>query len=123
MSVSPSVISEDTDTSKVIFTLDSPNDMAVNVLVSFSGNATYGVDYTASTEVSIPSGSTTGMISVYSIQDSDLEDNEEIVVQIEDVENGTIIGITSATMIIEDDEAVSGPNLILNEVLYDPSNN
>lgn len=123
MSVSPSVISEDTDTGKVIFTLDSPNDLAVNVLVSFSGNATYGVDYTASTEVSIPSGSTTGMISVYSIQDSDLEDNEEIVVQVEDVENGTIIGISSATMIIEDDEAVSGPNLILNEVLYDPSNN
>jgi hypothetical protein len=123
MSVSPSVISEDIDTGKVIFTLDSPNDLAVNVLVSFSGNATYGVDYTASTEVSIPSGSTTGMISVYSIQDSDLEDNEEIVVQVEDVENGTIIGISSATMIIEDDEAVSGPNLILNEVLYDPSNN
>jgi len=123
MSLSPSVISEDTDTGKVIFTLDSPNDMAVNVLVSFSGNATYGVDYTASTEVSIPSGSTTGMISVYSIQDSVLEDNEEIFVQVEDVENGTIIGTSSATMIIEDDEAVSGPNLILNEVLYDPSNN
>jgi len=123
MSVSPNVISEDSDTSEVIFTLDIPNELSVKANISFAGTATTGQDYSSVDEVIIPAGNTSGKIVIYSIQDSLLEDNEEIVIEVQSVENGTIVGTPTATIIIEDDEGNAGPNLILNEVLYDPSNN
>ena len=123
MSVSPNVISEDSDTSEVIFTLDIPNELPVKANISFAGTATTGQDYSSVNEVIIPAGNTSGKIVIYSIQDSLLEDNEEIVIEVQSVENGTIVGTPTATIIIEDDEGNAGPNLILNEVLYDPSNN
>lgn len=123
LSVSQSVISEDLDTAQVVFTLDQPSDVEVKAVVTFGGTAIFGTDFSGSNTLTVAPGATTGSLNVWALQDTLVEDNEEIIVQVESVENGTIIGLDIATIILEDDDGNTAPNLILNEVLYDPSNN
>ena len=63
---------------------------AVTVNLGFSGTATYNSDYSVTgTTITIPAGSTTGTITLNTIDDTNLENTESIIVDITSVTNGT----------------------------------
>ncbi len=123
MTTSRSILSEALDTAQVIFTIDNPSTVDITVEVGFGGSALKGTDFDAATTATIPAGSLSGSLNVWTLQDQEVESNEEIVVSVTAVENGTIIGLVETTLLVEDDDGVAVLNLVLNEVLYDPSNN
>ena len=90
----------------VTATLSATYASPVTVNLAFSGTATVTTDYTASANsISIPAGSTTGLITLTAVQDSIYEiPNETIVVDISTVTNGTESGIQQMTATITDDD-------------------
>ena len=115
--------------------------------ISFSGTASLNEDYVASdASLIISSGNSLGSISISPMQDNDIEDIETIIISIEP-QNDVIITSSSITISLLDDDSdsdgdgindsdddcpneaglpeyngCSQPLLIINEVLYDPSN-
>ena len=60
-------------------------DTPLTVFFSFSGSATYGVDYTNSvggTSVTIPAGSSSKGIKIHPVNDSIKEDREDVVLEL-----------------------------------------
>ncbi len=93
LSITPSPLQENGGVAQVIASLDTTTSTNVVVNLSFSGTATTGVDYSASsTSVTIPAGSLSAAISLTAIEDSLSETAESVVVDISTVtgsENGT----------------------------------
>jgi len=116
-------ISEDNGITTVIATLT--NTATTNVVVDLfaAGSATNTVDYILSaSSITIPSGSLSGSISLTAIQDTLKEGLETIDLTILSL-IGAEVGATSAVSItIEDDDVEPTARLIINEILYDPSN-
>jgi hypothetical protein len=116
-------ISEDNGITTVIATLT--NTATTNVVVDLfaAGSATNTVDYILSaSSITIPSGSLSGSISLTAIQDTLKEGIETIDLTILSL-IGAEVGATSAVSItIEDDDVEPTARLIINEILYDPSN-
>ena len=125
--------------------LNSELDQEIAVPISFSGTATLNLDYlTTETSLIIPSGNSSGSLSISSMQDEDIEDIETIIISIE-AQDDVIVLSTSITISLLDDDSdsdgdgindsdddcpneaglpeyngCSQPLLIINEVLYDP---
>ena len=99
----------------------STSDVIVNF--SLSGAATKGTDFNLSaTELVVPAGSQSESISLMAIDDTLLNGNRDVIIQVSAVTNGQYEPQT-LVLSIEDDESPAALNLIFNEVLYDPSNN
>ncbi|MFO8000598.1 MAG: immunoglobulin-like domain-containing protein, partial [Marinilabilia sp.] len=89
-----------TATSDDIFPSDT------EVVLSFSGTATFEEDYTTSdTGIIIPEGSLDGSITITSIDDNIFEGDESIIIDIESVDNGTIGSPSQVRTNIIDDES------------------
>jgi hypothetical protein len=128
--------------------LNSELDQEIAIPISFSGTATLNEDYvTTENSLIIPSGNSSGSLSISSMQDQDIEDIETIIISIE-AQDDVIVLSSSITISILDDDADSDgdgindsdddcpneagvpeyngcpqppqPLLIINEVLYDP---
>lgn len=97
----------------------------VSVNLSFTGAATGGgVDYSvSSTTIDIPAGSLTGTITITSVQDTIEEGNEGIRVGISSVSGASFDPNEELLLLIEDDDIPLTLSIIVNEILYDPSNN
>ncbi|MFT4925209.1 MAG: Leucine-rich repeat (LRR) protein, partial [Phenylobacterium sp.] len=96
LAVSPASLGEYNAVSTVTATLDSVTTADVTVNLAYSGTATNGTDYTASSNtLVIAAGQTTGQTTLTSINDPDIEDDETIIIDINSVtganasENGT----------------------------------
>ncbi|WP_343630922.1 Ig-like domain-containing protein [Fluviicola sp.] len=91
-------------------TLSAPTGVPTVITLTYSGTATNGTDYTASSAtITIPAGSTTGTVTVTPINDGIYEGTETAIATITSVSggNGATIGSpASATVTITDDETV-----------------
>jgi hypothetical protein len=108
LSVSPASIAENGGTSTITATLSAISSQNVTVTLSYSGTATSGADYngTASTTITIPAGSLSANAAtgVTAIQDTAVEGNETIVIDIDSVSKGMENGAQQQTITILDDD-------------------
>lgn len=120
LSATPKIIAENNGSSSIKVSLNNYAFSPVNVKLEFSGTATEGEDYTISSDdVTIPVGQKEGIINIKAISDALFEDNESVVVKIASITNA-VSDNNNETITIK--EGLSANPLIINEVLYDPSN-
>ena len=145
ITASSTEISEDQGLTTITASLNSESIQEMIIPVTFSGTAIFGEDYISSeSALIIPSGNSSGSLSISSMQDEDIEDIETIIITVES-EYGMIFLNSSITISILDDDSdsdgdgindsdddcpneaglpeyngCSQPLLIINEVLYDP---
>ena len=145
LTTSSNEISENQE--QIIITASLNSDINEDILLplSFSGTATFDQDYvTTESTLIISSGNSSGSISISSMQDSDIEEIETIIISVES-QNDVVLTSSSITISILDDDSdsdgdgindsdddcpneaglpeyngCSQPLLIINEVLYDP---
>jgi len=140
-------ISENLGVLSITASLNSEVDQEVIIPLSFSGTATLNEDYVYSeSSITIPSGNSSGSLSISSMQDEDIEDIETIIISIESQDNVIVLSSSITISVLDDDSDSDGdgindsdddcpneaglpeyngcsqPLLIINEVLYDPSN-
>lgn len=107
LGVGSSNLAEMYESGIITATLDTTTRIDVTVTLGFSGTATASSDYRAqSTTITIPAGQTSGQTSVLTLDDSLVEDDETIVVEITNVSgnNASENGIQKRTMTIVDDD-------------------
>ncbi|MES2389788.1 MAG: lamin tail domain-containing protein [Bacteroidota bacterium] len=148
-SVGNNRISENSGSTKITATLNSSCSKVVNIKLSFSGRATEGEDYSKSSDfISIPAGKISGYITITALQDNITEGDDSIAVRVTSATSA--INLTTAVqyIVISDDDQDSDNDgisdagdlcpqdsgtiansgcpgtfgIIINEVLYDPSN-
>tara|TARA_B100000780_G_scaffold277631_1_gene248812 strand:- start:1176 stop:2120 length:945 start_codon:yes stop_codon:yes gene_type:complete len=116
------IISEDGGTSTVTVNLNVTSSQAVDASLAFSGTATTD-DYSVSnSNVSIASGQSTASVVITALQDTLQEGNETIEISIQSATGAEFDPLQVITITIEDDDVAAQPNVLLNEILYDPSN-
>ncbi len=144
-------ISEDQGLTTITATLNSELDQEIAIPISFSGTATLNEDYLSSgfnsasgVNLIIPSGDSSGSLTISSIQDENIEDIETIIITVESQDELIVISSSITISILDDDSDSDGdgindsdddcpneaglpeyngcsqPLLIINEVLYDP---
>ena len=138
-------LSEDQGMITITASLNSELDQAIAVPISFSGTASLNEDYlTTENSLIIPSGDSSGSLTINSIQDEDIEDIETIIITVEAQDEVIVISSSITISILDDDSDSDGdgindsdddcpneaglpeyngcsqPLLIINEVLYDP---
>ena len=105
LSLTGSPLAENNGLATVTATLDATASQNVTVNLSFTGSATFAVDYSASnTSIVIPAGSLTGAITLTGINDSSFEGNETVIVDVTGVTNATENGAQQVTATITDDD-------------------
>jgi hypothetical protein len=111
LAVTPEDIAEDGGLATITATISAITTFDVEVNLSLSGTATSGVDYSIpGLVITIPAGSLTGSINITAINDSDIEGNETIVVDINTVANAVELGQQQVTVnIVDDDNATPRP--------------
>ena len=140
-------LSENQGMITITASLNSELDQEIAVPITFSGTAILNEDYvTTETSLIISSGNSSGSLSISSIQDEDIEDIETIIITVESQDELIVISSSITISILDDDSDSDGdgindsdddcpneaglpeyngcsqPLLIINEVLYDPSN-
>ena len=138
-------LSENQGMITITASLNSELDQEIAVPISFSGTATLNGDYvTTETSLIIPSGNSSGSLSISSMQDEDIEDIETIIISIEAQDDVIVLSSSITISLLDDDSDSDGdgindsdddcpneaglpeyngcsqPLLIINEVLYDP---
>jgi hypothetical protein len=94
----------------------------IEVLLVYSGKAELGKDFSSNTMIVIAAGTLSNSTTLLAIQDTVKEGSEDISIAIDDVKGGTENGTQVVGLTIADDDAPNLVNLLLNEILYDPSN-
>lgn len=106
VSGSSAEIGENSESIILTATLCATSKQTTTVAFSVSGTAISGTDYLLSSSlINIPAGSLTGSVTLNSVQDSEFETDETVVVDISSVINGTEAGIQHVPMTITDDDA------------------
>ena len=138
-------ISEDQGLTTITASLNSEVEQETILPISFSGTATFNEDYLSSeSSLIIPSGDSSGSLTISSMQDEDIEDIETIIITVEAQDEVIVISSSITISILDDDSDSDGdgindsdddcpneaglpeyngcsqPLLIINEVLYDP---
>ena len=138
-------LSEDQGMITITASLNSEVEQETILPVSFSGTATFDEDYLSSeSSLIIPSGDSSGSLTISSMQDEDIEDIETIIISVEAQDEVIVISSSITISILDDDSDSDGdgindsdddcpneaglpeyngcsqPLLIINEVLYDP---
>ncbi len=104
ISVDNAEIPEEGGVATFTVTLSEATTLDVTVDLAASGTAAAS-DFTLSgTQVVIAAGATTGSVTVTAVQDTEDEDNETVVLDIETVTNGNEDGTQQATTTIQDDD-------------------
>jgi len=138
-------LSENQGMITITASLNSELEQEIVIPISFSGTATLNEDYvTTETSLIIPSGNSSGSLTISSMQDEDIEDIETIIISVENQDDVIAISSSITISILDDDSDSDGdgindsdddcpneaglpeyngcsqPLLIINEVLYDP---
>ncbi|MAX80080.1 MAG: endonuclease [Crocinitomicaceae bacterium] len=125
LSAASTTLDEDLSTTTITVGLSETTDEDVNVTLDIAGTATEDMDYTLTgTSVTIPAGDQSAAIQLTTLQDTLAENNETIEISIGTATGASFETTSTLAIIIQDDDGGSGVtvNLILNEILYDPSN-
>ncbi|MFM9440844.1 Calx-beta domain-containing protein [Flavobacterium psychrophilum] len=117
-------------------TLSTATISTTTITLAYSGTATNGVDYTASSAtITIPAGATTGTVTIIPIDDNINEGSETVIADITNVTGGCAseLGVQSATVTITDNDsaptvatispasATEGSPVVFNFTLSNPS--
>jgi hypothetical protein len=112
LSVSPSEIAENGGVATLTATLSEVTTFDVEVNLSLSGTAISGDDYSIpGLLITIAAGSLTGSIDITAIDDSLVEGNETIIVDITTTANAVELGQQQVTVNIIDDDALTPPTV------------
>ena len=147
LSVDNIQLSEDNDTVELMAVLNSTVDNEIVIPISFSGTADESVDFSVSAnQIQISAGNLQGSILINSIQDNETEDVEQITISIVRANDVMVLSSDITIDLLDDDSDSDGdgivdaeddcpeeagypeyngcpqPLIIINEVLYDPSN-
>ena len=145
LTASSNELSEDQGMITITTSLNSEVEQETILPISFSGTATFNEDYLSSeSSLIIPSGDSSGSLTISSMQDEDIEDIETIIITVEAQDEVIVISSSITISILDDDSDSDGdgindsdddcpneaglpeyngcsqPLLIINEVLYDP---
>ncbi len=105
LALSGSPLAENGGVATVTAVLNAVSAQEVTVSLALTGTATSGSDYTASSlAIVIPAGSTTGTISIASIDDALGEGEETVIVDIDSVVNGSEGSPNQVTATIASDD-------------------
>ena len=120
---SPGII-EANGSAEITATLANTTSQEVLVSLLFSGTASAGgIDYNVSSdEIVIPAGSLNASITLTAVQDTLEEGSESIEITVPTISGGATTSPVNLSLIIEDDDVPLESQIILNEILYDPSN-
>lgn len=122
LSINASSIEEAGGSAELSVNLSKASSSSIEVKLRYSGKAEINKDYSSNLSIIIPAGSLSNSTTVLAIQDTSKESTEDIVIAIDTVFGGLEDGTQIVGLNIEDDDAPPSINLILNEILYDPSN-
>jgi hypothetical protein len=123
LSASKLAISEDAGALELTATLSLETSSDVVVSLSYAGPAISGQDYNAANSITIGAGSLSASITLDAINDTEEEGIEQITVSISTIAgSATEDGEQSVSINLEDDDVEATVQLLLNEILYDPSN-
>jgi hypothetical protein len=123
LSVTKQVISENGGQSDIVATLAASSAQDVLITLALSGTAQNGTHYNiTSTQIVISAGNITSSVSVIAIDDTLKSGNKDVVIDIDNITGGFSDGMQQQTIIIEDEDVPPTVSLLINEVLYDPSN-
>lgn len=121
-STSEVIISEAAGTANIQARLNSAAEEAVTISISTAGSAMITDDYTlSSSSITIPAGNISGTILLTAVQDMIKEGNETVDINIVSISGAEVKGNQSFSITIEDDDVAATANLIINEVLFDPT--
>lgn len=112
LSLSTTTISENSGSATVLVTLSEASGRDITVNLNFTGSATLGGDYSASTtSFFFPAGQTSQAITLTAIQDGVFESNESVIVTLSSID--TDIGASSSgTVTLVDDEVAPSVTLL-----------
>ena len=138
-------LSENQGMITITASLNSELDQEIAIPISFSGTANLNEDYVITeNSLIIPSGNSSGSLTISSMQDEDIEDIETIIISVETQDDVIVISSSITISILDDDSDSDGdgindsdddcpneaglpeyngcsqPLIIINEVLYDP---
>ena len=106
LAVDNTTIGEDGGTATATATLSAVSGQDVTIQLGATGTATDGADYTLSgSEITISAGSTSGSVTVTSVDDPIDEPDETVVLDITGATGATEDGTQQATITITDDDA------------------
>jgi predicted extracellular nuclease len=110
LSLSPASFSEVGGSTVVTATLSAASTQAVTVNLTYTGSATSGVDYTASSaSISIAAGSTSGSVTINAVDDTAFEGDETVIVSLGTVTNANVGAPNSVTATIVDNDPPPPP--------------
>ncbi len=116
-------ISEDAGETLITASITQPTDTDIILTLNLAGTATEA-DYTITkTEIVILAGSVSGSVVLNTVQDTSQEGNETVEIGIKSIIGGISTETQLVSITIEDDDVPFVVNIIMNEILYDPSNN
>jgi len=116
-------ISEDAGETLITASITQPTDADIILTLNLAGTATEA-DYTITkTEIVILAGSVSGSVVLNTVQDTSQEGNETVEIGIKSIIGGISTETQLVSITIEDDDVPFVVNIIMNEILYDPSNN
>jgi hypothetical protein len=122
--LSNNLVNEGDSAVKIMVKLTKPANNNTKITLDITGSASINEDYTIDkTTWSLPTGDTVYTAVITIIQDTILEQSETIIINV-----GQLQGLETPTpsqllLTIEDDDQPVVPNILLNEICYDPSNN
>ncbi len=122
LSVNANNVAEAGGTAELTASLSKPSSVDVVVTLGYAGKASINNDFSSNLTLVISAGSLSITTTLLTIQDTLKEGVEDIIISIDTVTGGTEDGIQLLGLNIEDDDAPPSFNLLLNEILYDPSN-
>jgi len=124
LSANKASISEDMGEAEITLSISQPTYEDVDITLNLAGTATGdNVDYTISkTDIVIPKGSLSASAVLKTVQDDTQEGNETVEISVKSAAGGTTNGSQIVSITIEDDDVPFVVQIIMNEVLYDPSN-
>ena len=106
-------LSEDNGTLQITVTLNSVSTAAITIPLNFSGSAT-NADYTlSSSSIIIPSGLSSGNITISSTQDQSIEGTETIIVSLASSSDFLLLGNQDLTISLLDDDTDSDNDGVL----------
>ncbi len=122
LSLNANNIAEAGGTAELTATLSKVSSVDVEVKLAYSGKATLEKDFSSNLSIVIAAGTLSNTTTLLAIQDTLKEGVEDVIISVDTVFGGGEDGTQIIGLNIEDDDAPASFNLLLNEILYDPSN-
>ncbi|MCL9981507.1 MAG: lamin tail domain-containing protein [Bacteroidia bacterium] len=121
---SKDLVNEGDSTVTISVKLAKPVSTNTKITLEITGNATLNEDFFIDhTSWNIAAGDTIYEAVITILQDTALEQSETIIFNVAQLEGLESPTPSQLVLTIEDDDQPNIPNILLNEILYDPSNN